>query len=255
MPGARALWRLIRHAVYDDGQNRELKLFYVNFNSLDRLSVHVNLHKALKMNLTDYLAEIEHAVTTVIGEIHAEHEQLARLRQELTMLTAATVDGYHRADFFALNPDLDDEGLGTAIYWDTYFGPDKDRHHKTAAVDAAEVKIAARSFSVAALSGNLLQYAKQGLSLRYGKNRDGCPVGRELNGLPLHEIIWQGRNQALHWEEGNPHPPVVKCFEHLAASATATFSEYRHRSMAYEIVSLLGWRTLDDFRRDMQLYA
>ena len=207
------------------------------------------------MNLHDYLAEIEHAVTTVISEIHAEHEHLARLRGELTMLTAATDDGYRRAEFLALNPDLDDEGLGTAIHWDTYCGPDKERHHKAEAVEATESKIAARGFSVAALSGNLLQYAKQGLSLRYGKHRNGCPVGRELVGLPVHEIIWQGRNQAMHWEEGDPHPPVVRCFEHLAANATATFSEYKDRSMAYSIVSLLGWRTFEDFKRDMLLYA
>ncbi|HNR14538.1 MAG TPA: hypothetical protein PKM59_14625 [Thermodesulfobacteriota bacterium] len=207
------------------------------------------------MNLIDYLAEIEHAVTMVIAEIHADHDHLTHLRHELTMLRAATDDGYRRAEFLALNPDLDDEGLGTAIHWDTYFGPDKERHHKAEAVDATEAKIAARSFSVAALSGNLLQYARQGLSLRYGRNRDGCPVGRELVGLPVHEIIWQGRNQALHWEEGSPHPPVMRCFEELAANATATFSEYKNRSMAYEVVNLLGWRTVEDFNRDMQLYA
>ena len=206
------------------------------------------------MHINAYLAEIEHAVKTVIPEIHAEHEQLCRLRQELVTLTAATDEGYRRADFFALNPDLDDEGLGTAIHWDTYFGPDKERYHKAAAVIACEEQVSARSFSVAALSGNLLQYARQGLSLRYGKKRDGCPVGRELVGLSVHEIIWQGRNQAMHWEEGEPHLPVVKCFEHLAANASPAFSEFRDRSMAYEIVSLLEWKTMDDFIRDMRLY-
>lgn len=207
------------------------------------------------MHLTAYLAEVEHAVRTVISEVHAEHEHLARLRQELATLTAATEEGYRRADFFALNPDLDDEGLGTAIHWDTYFGPDKERFHKAEAVVLVEGKLLARSFSVAALSGNLLQYAKQGLSLRYGKKRDGCPVGRELVGLSVHEIVWQGRNQALHWEEGEPHAPVVKCFEHLAANADPIFAEYKDRSMAYEIVSLLGWKTVDDFNRDMHLYT
>lgn len=207
------------------------------------------------MHLTAYLAEVDHAVRTVILEIHAEHEHLASLRKELATLTAATDEGYRRADFFALNPDLDDEGLGTAIHWDTYFGPDKERYHKAEGVAVTEEKVLARRFSVAALGGNLLQYAKQGLSLRYGKKRDGCPVGRDLVGIPVHEIIWQGRNQALHWEEGEPHPPVVRCFDHLAANADPVFSEYRDRSMAYEIISLLGWKTADDFSRDMRLYA
>lgn len=207
------------------------------------------------MKLADYLTEVEHAVRTVITEIYAEQQHLDRLHLELAALTAAADDGYRRADFLALNPDLDDEGLGTAIHWDTYFGPDKDRYHKAADVQSTEARVATRSFSVAALSGNLLQYAKQGLSMRYGKNRDGCPVGREITGLAVHEIIWQGRNQALHWEEGNPHPPVIRCFECLAATANAAFSDYKNRSMAFELITLLGWRTVDDFNRDMQLYA
>jgi hypothetical protein len=219
------------------------------------VSSNVRPHTNTLMTLPDYLTEVEHAVRTVIAVIHAEHENLARLQRELAALTAATDDGYQRADFLALNPDLDDEGLGTAIHWDTYFGPDKDRYHKAADVQATEAKIATRSFSVAALSGNVLQYAKQGLSLRYGKNRDGCPVGREIVGIPVHEIIWQGRNQALHWEEGNPHKPVVTCFESLAVNANAAFSGYKQRSMAYEVITILGWRSVEDFNRDMQLYA
>ncbi|MEG3998065.1 hypothetical protein [Microcoleus sp. SVA1B1] len=206
------------------------------------------------MLLDDYLAEIEHAVVTVISEIHAEHEHLAQLQLELTALTAATEDGYRRAEFFALNPEFDDEGLATAIHWDTYFGPDKDRYYKERDAQATEAKISTRRFSIAALSGNLLQYARQGLSIRYGKNRAGCPVGREVAGISLHEIIWQGRNQALHWEEGAFHPPVVKCFEQLAANASTSFSEYRDRSMAYDIITLFGWQSADDFMRDMRLY-
>jgi hypothetical protein len=207
------------------------------------------------VNLSTYISEVEHAVRTVITEVHSEHEILARLQQELAALTAATNDGYERASFLALNPDLDDEGLGTAIHWDTYFGPDKDRYHKALAVDAARSKIEVRAFSVAALSGNLLQYARQGISLRYGKNRDGCPVGREIASLPLHEIVWQARNQAMHWEEGNPHAPVVRCFDQLASIVSPTFLEYRTRSLAYEIVTLVGWRSVDDFNRDLLLYA
>lgn len=207
------------------------------------------------MKLADYLTEVEHAVRTVITEIYAEQQHLARLKLELVALTAATDDGYRRSNFLALNPDLDDEGLGTAIHWDTYFGPDKDRYHKAADLRGTEARIATRSFSVAALSGNLLQYAKQGLSMRYGKNRDGCPVGREIAGLAVHEIIWQGRNQALHWEEGNPHPPVIRCFECLAGATNAAFSDYVNRSMAFEVITLLGWRTVIDFNRDIQLYA
>lgn len=207
------------------------------------------------MQLSKYLAEIEHAVHTVLAELHAEHDQLVRRREELVKLTAEMEDGYRRAEFLALNPDLDDDGLGTAIHWDTYFGPDKERYHKKVEVANAEERVSAREFSVAALSGNLLQYAKQGLAIQFGKKREGCPEGRSVNGLPLHEIIWQGRNQALHWEEGDFHSPTQKCFEFLAANVDRKFAEYKNRSMAYDVVCLLGWRTPEDLMRDMSLFV
>ena len=83
-------------------------------------------------------------------------------------LTAATEDGYRRVEFLAMNPELDDDGLGTAIHWDTYFGPDKERYYKAAEVDDATQKLDAHMFSIAALAGSLLQFAKQGIDILHG---------------------------------------------------------------------------------------
>jgi hypothetical protein len=206
------------------------------------------------MNIPDYLNEIQHAVATVITEIHGETAHLESLRQDLAKLTAATEDGYRRVDFLAMNPDLDDDFLGTAIYWDTYFGVDKDRFHKNAETETAAQRVAAHEFSISALAGSLLQYGKQGISLHFGKKRVGCPDGRIVVGMPLHEIIWQARNQALHWEDGAFHPPTVTCFETLAANADSVFGQYKHRSLAYEVISFLGWKSPNDFHQDMMLF-
>jgi hypothetical protein len=206
------------------------------------------------MNINDYLVEVTHAVNTVIAELHSENDHLRRDYTELARLTSATKDGYLRAEFLGLNPELDDEGLGTAIYWGTYFGSDKERYYKSKDIDAIKARLGARSFSVACLSGSLLQYAKQGIAAHYGKLRDGCPDGREIAGLTLHEIIWQSRNQALHWEEGSFNPSVRRCFERLGTVNTI-FEQYEARSMAYEVVCLLEWRSTEDFIRDMRLLA
>lgn len=206
----------------------------------------------LQMMITDYLKEVEHAVTTVITEIHRENDQLSALRSELAKFTAATDDGYHRVEFLAMNPDLDDEFLGTGIYWDTYFGVDKDRFHKGIEIQSAVKRVAAHEFSISTLSGCLLQFGKQGISLHFGRKRACCPDGRILFGMPLHEVIWQARNQALHWEDNSFRPPIEDCFQTLAKS-DPVFSQYKCRSLAYEIVLLLGWRSLDDFRRDLML--
>lgn len=206
------------------------------------------------MKISDYLREIQHAVTTIITEIHREHDEVAALRRQLEALSAATEEGYGRADFLAMNPELDDDFLGTAIYWDTYFGPDKERFHKSAQTDEAARRVATHELSIAALAGSLLQYAKQGLSLRFGNKRAGCPNGRIVGGMQLHEIIWQGRNQAIHWEDGAFHKPTEQCFQELAANVDPVFKQYKSRSLAYEVVRLLGWKTFDDFARDMSLF-
>ena len=150
------------------------------------------------MKISNYLREVQHAVSVVIGEVHREQNQVAVLRGELAALTAATDDGYQRSNFLAMNPELDDDFLGTAIHWDTYFGVDKERFHKNVELDDGLSNIAAHEFSVASLSGSLLQYGKQGLSLRFGKQRAGCPDGRMIGSQTLNEVIWQARNQALH---------------------------------------------------------
>ncbi|MDO9104523.1 MAG: hypothetical protein Q7U57_06130 [Methylovulum sp.] len=152
-----------------------------------------------------------------------------------------------------MNPDLDDEGLGTLIHLDTYFGVDKDRHYKKAEYEEVVQRVAARQFSIAALSGSLLQYGKQGISLHYGKKRDGCPDGRIVAGIPLSEIIWQARNQALHWEDGSFHEPTTKCFEYLTTNVDPVFEQFKDRSLASEIIGLLGWNNVEAFFNDMKL--
>ena len=207
------------------------------------------------MKIPGYLQEMQHAVETVIGEISREHQIVADLQAELAPLNAATEDGYSRAEFLARNPDLDDEGLGTAIYWDTYFGVDKQRFHKAYELEEATQKLNAHRLSVAALAGSLLQYARQGIALQYGNERAGCPDGRIVAGMSLHEVIWQGRNQAIHWEEGGFRKPVIQCFERLAEQVGPVFDEYTDRNMAYEVIEVLGWKSFDNFATDLLLLA
>jgi hypothetical protein len=205
------------------------------------------------MKIQDFLAEMEPAIRYVVTEVHRERAETERLRAEIEPLDRATIDGYQRAEWLAMNPDLDDEGLGTAIYWDTYFGADKERYHKQRELSEAEARIAAHEFSTAALAGTLLQFAKQGIALRYAKTRKTtAPDGRLVAGMPLHEIIWQARNQALHWEDGTFHPPTEQCFQQLATIDPA-FAQFKTRSLAFETIALLGWTTFEAVRDDLLL--
>jgi len=207
------------------------------------------------VEISEYVLEIQHAVSTVVAEIHREHDQLIAAADDLEKLKGQTESGYRQVEQLVADPDLDDDGLATMIYWDTYFGSDKERFHKDAEVIKLGERVAAKNFSISALAGSLLQYAKQGIALRFGKNREGCPDGRMIGAVTLHEVIWQARNQSMHWEERGPHPPVQRCFDSLAAEFGDQFAEYRDRNIAFEVVNLLGWNSVENFSNDLLLFA
>lgn len=102
------------------------------------------------MTLTDYLNEMEYAVTRTIESLWHEHNEAKRLRQQNA-------------------EDADDLMFGVGIHWDTYFGEDKEQYHKSKDLDALKTHLATTEFSFLSLTGTLLQYAQQGLSASFGK--------------------------------------------------------------------------------------
>jgi hypothetical protein len=104
------------------------------------------------------------------------------------------------------------------------------------------------------MCGALLQIAKQGLSLVHG-SLAAAPDGRFLQGISLKEIVWQGRNQAIHCEEGRFNPPVTALFNRLEIACGPEFSLQTHtgQSRAKQVVKLLGWTNYQSYRCDMQL--
>jgi hypothetical protein len=194
-----------------------------------------------------WLAETQHAISSLIPLVWEEQVQLDEATQRLANLEAATEDGYLRAQ--ALLDDLDDEGLGSFQYWETYFGADKERFHAAIATDERHQVLEARAFARSSLASAILQIAKQGISAVHG-GLDAAPAGREIHGVQIKDLIWQARNQAMHWEEGKPHKGVVECFDKLSQKAPV-FSTYSARSLAFEVISLLDWRDVAAFERDL----
>lgn len=207
------------------------------------------------MDMEPYLQEMHFAVEQVLDGLWKERAALEALQAELATLTQVVRDDYARAETIAQDAlDADDVMLATGIHWDTYFGKDKERNKKALEQQQLESRLATRQFSLSALAGTALQYAKQGISVVHGRLAS-CPSGRSVGSLALKDLIWQGRNQASHWEEGNPHPPVVRCFEILKVEQGATFGDYNQRSLADEVVALLGWRDWVAFEADMRSLA
>lgn len=206
------------------------------------------------MDMTTYLAEIEHAATAVIALIWREREKLKELEKSIAVHTDAMKAGYGKVASLVADPDLDDDLLATAVHWDTYWGPDKDQHEATEEKAAVTSSILARAFSTSVLSASALQYGKQGISLVHG-GLQHCPAGRSIGSQAVRDIVWQGRNHALHWEEGNPHKPVEDCFNALTVDFGIQFADFKTRNLAFEVIELLGWRTFAEFKADMLTLA
>lgn len=207
------------------------------------------------MDMPSYLEQIRHAVSGVLPLIWEERLRLVELRGRLERLTAAVQREYETAEWIAINAeDADDVAVATGRHWETYFGPDKERHEVGHYVESLEEAVGVNEFSVQALAGAMLQYAKQGLSIVHG-GLNRAPTGRAIGSQGLKDLVWRGRNQALHWEEGRPHPSVVACFDALIADIGAQFTHYRTRNLAFEVIELLGWRKWEDFEADMLTLA
>ncbi|MEA5550619.1 hypothetical protein VB713_06435 [Anabaena cylindrica UHCC 0172] len=206
------------------------------------------------MLMSAYLQEIEHAASSVINLIWEERQKLELLMKEINKLTVTVERGYQTAMTLQLTDDDHDAYMmGVATYWDTYWGEENEAlQDKKIVFQELQEKIAAQSFSIASLSGSLLQYAKQGISTVY-KKPNICPNGRLIKSQSLKVIIWEGRNQALHFEVGEFRRAAEECFETLAKEVDTKFSDYNKRNMAFDIIELLGWKKIEDFKNDLML--
>ncbi|HFU7072906.1 TPA: hypothetical protein ACGN07_005660 [Bacillus cereus] len=110
--------------------------------------------------------------------------------------------------------------------------------------------------TVEALSGAVLQIAKQGISIVHGSSKFDCEkVGcKEFGSATLLDVIWEGRNQSMHFEERKFSEEVDFCFESLS-SVKSVFAKYKdNKNMAHEIIKLLKCGNYEDFRKDMMSF-
>jgi len=203
------------------------------------------------MTTSDFLNEIEYAAQNLIAMIWEERKRLTELEDQIASLSKVVAHNYRQAESVALNAeDPDEVAMAAGMHWNNYFGDDKDLYEKSKAKESLDDQIVAHAFSVESLAASLLQYAKQSISLAHS-GLANCPAGRPIGSQELKIVIWQGRNQAIHWEEGKFTAPVEQCFKTLAKDVDPIFADYTKRNMAFDVVSLLGWHDFTDFGRDL----
>jgi hypothetical protein len=207
------------------------------------------------MKMADYLAEIEYAGEHLIPPIWQERSRFQTLEKELAALTGRMEFDYQRAQRAAAWAETaDDVAEATGMYWDTYFGVDKERYYKDKDRATLADRIIAIRLSLDSVAGALLQFAKQGISLCHG-DLGSCPDGRPFGTQFLKTVIWQGRNQALHWEDHTFNQSVQDCFKRLSTEMNPVFGGYTKRNMSLDVVELLGWTNFTKFKDDMLLLS
>lgn len=119
---------------------------------------------------------------------------------------------------------------------------------------ATERAMKVYDLSINIIAGAILQIGKQAISIRHGANRTDCALeGRSISGWCVRDLIWLGRNQAMHYEDTQPGSTWVKLFTSLNKLHPDVFTiAHPYESRAMAILDLLGWVRYEQYESDMR---
>lgn len=198
-----------------------------------------------------YANDVEFAAKNIIELIMGEQKSLSQLQ---TLLTSAEAKRNHfEWDFRTsdMNDDFSDAHVQHAFV--TMAKAAQDADTLKSQITKVKKSIINHEVSIDSLCGALLQIVKQGVSIVHG-GLQNAPDGRLVGTDSLKSIVWQGRNQAIHYEENNPHAPTIALFLSLENQFGNNFSLTANagKSLAKHIIDLLQWHDLAAFNADMQ---
>jgi hypothetical protein len=222
----------LRNSLPTQRSSNQTNFFKIFLNLASR-QVTITSMNVINMIIQEYLKETRHAASTLINAVTAEWEQ-----------HKMAVNGYNRTvdDFSRLEPSRSNiHLLGAAV--DSVTNSD-------IRVQGCLLHRLEKIPSTAILCGALLQLAKQGLSSVYGAKAN-VPKGKEIGATTLRDVIWEGRNQAMHFEEGKHKPELTDCFRALEVVFGAQFSLKSKRNLSLYVIDALGWSTLAVYEADM----
>jgi len=115
-------------------------------------------------------------------------------------------------------------------------------------LESALASIGATVGSMSSLAGAILQIAKQILSLRH----EGKPIidsPRYIGSQGIIEVVWEGRNHAMHWDEGAPRKPVKEMLDNLSNDLGINIEVGNNNCLS--ILGALNWSSSDAVIADL----
>ncbi|MGO0258244.1 hypothetical protein ACTL7R_01925 [Priestia aryabhattai] len=193
-----------------------------------------------------YIEQTHYAASSLIALIRKEEMELQNLKalhDKKAKYHRNLYDDFRRKEFDPEDHFNEYQMMHSFVKQATFFQEEIEPVQKQ--IRDLEISMHTRKESIRTLSGALLQLAKQGISISYGNIKD-CPEGRLIYNEALKNIIWQGRNQSMHYEEGNFKAPLVRCFNNIGI-------ELKAENSAKEVIDLLGWIDYQSYKSDMCL--
>jgi hypothetical protein len=203
------------------------------------------------MAMHQYLQDTEFAAKNLFALATEEQRQLDALSGQLRQTEER--GKYHQWDFQTsdFNDDFSEAYVMAAFVRAAKAGEEVERLKTEVAT--LQASVGTRQHAVQAIAGAIFQIAKQGISLVYG-GLGAAPTGRSLGSLSVRDIIWQSRNQSMHYEEGNPKKPVSDLFATLEREHGPHFSLVTHagQNRAKQVLDVLAWTSYESYLQDMQ---
>lgn len=198
-----------------------------------------------------YLQDTEYAAENLLSIAIAEEVQLKAVMEKLRQAEAQLKVDQWDFQTSDLHEDFSDAYVIAAFGRAAKAAQETD----TIKIEVAQlqVSIGAHQQAIQALAGAILQIAKQGISVVHGGTAT-APTGRPVGSLFVRDIIWQARNQSMHYEEGTIKKPVTDLFAKLEAEQGTQFSLSAHpkQNRAKQVLDLLGWSSYSAYLQDMQ---
>lgn len=198
-----------------------------------------------------YLQDTEFAAKNLFSLATDEANQLKALTERLPPLEQQLK--VHQWDFQTsdLNEDFSDAYVMAAFGRAARAGQEVER--LKVQVAGLQASVGTHQHSIQAIAGSIFQLAKQGISLVHG-GPGSAPPGRMVGSLAIRDIVWQARNQSMHYEEGSFKKALVDLFLTLEAEHGSQFSLTIHakQNRARQVLEVLGWVGYDAYLRDMQ---
>ena len=205
----------------------------------------------IKSFMNKYILDQEFSTKELISLIFKEEIEHQKLSEEISSLQMHFE--FLRNDFLSSQSSEDINDVGIQYRFIKMAQKNEEVEKTQAKIARLKDSLDNKGHSIDALSMSLLQIAKQGISKVYGKPQN-CPDGRDIGRETLKNVIWQGRNQSIHYEEANPNAAVLDCFSNLAITFGNNFdlSQNPATNCAKIVVNLLDWKSYENYQRDMK---